>query len=95
MVRALNVYIEEVRPWDIAKKVNEDVEAKEHLEEVLAYTAGSLVQIADLLQPFLPTTAASIQEIFTKGVIKLPEAGVLFPKIYNHTPSPDTQKTKP
>lgn len=88
MIRSLNVYIEEVRPWDIAKKLNEDPEAKDHLEEVLSYAVGGLMQVSDLLTPFLPTTSASIQAIFTSGVVKLPETGVLFPKIYQHTPDP-------
>ncbi len=88
MVRSLNGYIEEVAPWSVAKKAAEDPEAKEHLEEILAYAAGSLLQISDLLVPFLPATAASIRETFATGVVKLPETGVLFPKKYLHTEEP-------
>ena len=88
MVRSLNGYIEEVAPWKIAKQMETDLEAKEHLEEVLSYAAGSIVQIADLLQPFLPTSATTIHSIFDAGVVKLPESGVLFPKLYIHTPAP-------
>lgn len=85
MIRNLNVYLEEVKPWQIAKKP----EDAEHLQEVLAYAAGSLQQIADLLWPFLPTTAQTITHIFEGGTVK-PYEGVLFPKIYQHTPDPRT-----
>lgn len=88
MVRNLNIYLEEVKPWEIAKKPEE----AEHLQEVLAYAAGSLQQIADLLWPFLPTTAETIRHIFEGGTVK-PYKGVLFPKIYNHTPDPRAPKT--
>ncbi len=86
-VRALNVYIEEVKPWTIAKDLATDPEAEPHLTEVLAYAASTLVQIADLLHPFLPGTADAIRATFEKGYIQASE-GVLFPKIYKHTPEP-------
>lgn len=89
MVHALNVYIEDVKPWQIAKKAETDPEAKEHLEEILAYAAGSLLQISDLLKPFLPTTSKTINDIFSTDVVKLPESGVLFPKFYLHTKAPE------
>lgn len=73
-VRGLNQYIEETKPWAIAKEGDE-----EHLREVLAYQAGSLVQIADLLEPFMPDTAAKIKHVFEEGVIRATE-GTLFPR---------------
>lgn len=90
-VRALNQYIEEVKPWQIAKDLTTDPEAEPHLTEVLAYAASTLVQISDLLQPFLPGTAATIRATFEKGLIVAPE-GVLFPKIYKHTPEPQRKQ---
>ena len=84
MVRSLNVYLEHVKPWEVAKKND-----AEHLQEILAYAAGCLVQIGDLLVPFLPNTAASIQHVFEGGIVK-PYSGVLFPKIFNHTQDPRT-----
>lgn len=88
MVRGLNVYIENVKPWQVAKQAEQDPEAKDHLDEILAYASGSLLQIADLLVPFLPDTAQKIHQVFETGVVKLPE-DVLFPKIHNHTkPTP-------
>jgi methionyl-tRNA synthetase len=91
MVRSLNQYIENVRPWEIAKKIGKDAEAESHLSEVLAYSVGALLQIGDLLVPFLPASAAKIHQTFETGVI-VPTQGVLFPKIYLHTPDPRASK---
>ncbi len=78
-VRGLNQYIEETKPWEIAKAGD-----KEHLQEVLAYMVSCLMEIASLLEPFMPNTAAAINQIFADGLIHAPEA-VLFPKIENYT----------
>lgn len=92
-VRSLNVYLEDVKPWEIAKKKAEgDPDAETHLSEVLAYAAGSLEQIAWQLQPFLPKSAGVMAKIFEGGVIS-PYEGVLFPKIYNHTPNPAASRS--
>ena len=91
MVRSLNQYIENVKPWEIAKNVGKDTEAAAHLSEVLAYGVGALLQISDLLVPFLPDTAAKIRAIFGTGVVVPPE-GVMFPKIYIHTTDPNLPK---
>jgi len=91
MVRSLNQYIDNVKPWEVAKGLGKDPEAEPHLAEILSHCAGALVQIGDLLVPFLPTTAKRIQEIFETGIVKLPE-GVLFPKLYIHTPDPRAPK---
>jgi methionyl-tRNA synthetase len=73
-VKGLNQYIEEAKPWLVAKAGEE-----EHLREVLAYQVGALLEIAGLLSPFMPETAAKIQNYFGSGVLKavLPP---LFPK---------------
>ncbi len=73
-VRGLNQYIDEAKPWAIAKTADED-----HLREVLAYQVSCLLEIAELLTPFLPGTAAKIQSIFKEGVIHATET-TLFPK---------------
>lgn len=91
MVRSLNQYIENVKPWQIAKQRGEDPEAEEHLSEVLSYCVNALLQIGDLLVPFLPATAARIHQTFESGVI-VPSETVLFPKIYLHSPDPKTPK---
>lgn len=73
-IRGLNQYIDEEKPWVVAKAADAD-----HLREILAYQASCLLQIADLLAPFLPDTAAKIQSIFAEGVLR-PLPGTLFPK---------------
>lgn len=73
-VKSLNQYIDETKPWELAKKGDKD-----HLREILAEFAGDLLQIAELLVPFLPETAAKISAIFKEGFIKPPET-TLFPK---------------
>ena len=85
MVRSLNVYIDDVKPWQVAGQIETDLEAKSHLEEILAYAAGSLLQIGDLLTPFLPSTAEKIDTCFAGSVVKPPEAGGIFPKIHKYT----------
>lgn len=91
MVRSLNQYIETVKPWEIAKLVGKEPDAEAHLDEVLGRAVSSLVQIADLLVPFLPETAEKIHKIFEVGSV-ISNQGVLFPKIYIHTPDPNVKK---
>jgi len=91
MVRSLNQYIETVKPWEIAKTIAKDTEAEGHLAEVLNNCVGSLIQIADLLVPFLPDTATMIHQTFQSGAIVNIE-GVAFPKIYKHTTDPNAPK---
>lgn len=73
-IRGLNQYIDETKPWEVAKN-NEP----EHLREVLAYQVASLLNIARLLEPFLPETAAKITATFADGRVK-PLGQTLFPK---------------
>jgi methionyl-tRNA synthetase len=73
-VRGLNQYIDEEKPWVIAKDGDQ-----EHLSEVLAYQVSSLLNIASLLEPFLPDTAAKIQAVFQADTVQ-PTKGTLFPK---------------
>ncbi len=91
MVRSLNQYIDNVKPWDVAKQIGKDSDAEAHLAEILSHCAGSLIQIGDLLLPFMPTTAAAIHSIFESGVIVASD-GVLFPKKYLHTADPHAPK---
>lgn len=73
-VRGLNRYIDDTKPWVIAKEGDTD-----HLRDVLAYQAGYLLEIANLLEPFMPETAVKIRNIFEEGVIR-PTTSTLFPK---------------
>jgi methionyl-tRNA synthetase len=73
-VRGLNQYIDTEKPWTVAKNGDKD-----HLREILAYQVSCLVEIAEMLEPFLPSTAAKIQAIFNQGIVR-PTAETLFPK---------------
>lgn len=80
LVRGMNQYIEEEKPWQIAKEQD-----AEHLQEVLAYVASACLQIADLLQPTMPETASKIVKIFGTGLINLDSENTLFPRVSNYT----------
>ncbi len=80
-VRGLNQYIDETKPWEIAKSKDEN-----HLREVLAYMVGCLIEVATLLYPFMPDTAGKIRDIFETGVLK-PLDGSLFPKAEKTVPT--------
>lgn len=75
LVRGLNQFIEQEKPWQLAKKPSDD-----HLREVLAACVGDILQIAQLLEPLLPITAKTISKIFEGGYVRN-YSGVLFPKI--------------
>jgi methionyl-tRNA synthetase len=74
-VRGLNQYIDTEKPWEIARDAGDEA----HLGEVLAYQASCLIEIADLLEPFMPVTATTIRNTFSEGILR-PSAGTLFPK---------------
>ena len=83
-VRGLNQYIDEEKPWEIAKQKDDD-----HLREVLAYAVACLLEIADLLLPFLPNSSAKIIDLLHDGIVKEAAATeTLFPKIYKYTEAP-------
>lgn len=92
MVRSLNQYIENVKPWEIAKSIGKDTDAEPHLNDVLNNAVGALTQIADLLVPFMPETADRIHEIYKTGAV-ISNQNILFPKIYKYTPDPNLKKS--
>lgn len=77
-VRGLNQYIDEEKPWHLAKELEKGGDP-DHLREVLAYQVSCLLEIADLLEPFMPETAGKIRDVFRGGVVQ-PIEGTLFPK---------------
>ena len=81
-VRGLNQYIDETKPWQI----NKDGDA-EHLKEVLAYQVSCLLEIAEMLAPFMPETAQKIRHVFEEGVVR-PIEGTLFPRKETSPPTP-------
>lgn len=74
-VRGLNLFIEQQKPWEIAKEGDQS-----HLQEVLAEAASSLMGISHLLVPFMPNTAEKIQYVFSEGIIRPLDDTSLFPK---------------
>lgn len=85
-IKGLNQYIEETKPWEIANPKNK-ANDPEHLKEVLAYITANILEVADLLYPFMPDTSAKIINTFGSGVLK-PLPGPLFPKHEPEKPSP-------
>lgn len=83
-VRGLNQYIDEAKPWEIRKTGDAD-----HLREVLAYQVSCLLEIADMLEPFLPETAVKIHQAFAEGVVR-PTESTLFPRKDNPVESLET-----
>lgn len=79
LIKGQNQYIENEKPWLLAKE-----DDPEHLREVLASVSSTILQIADLLVPFLPKSAAQIIRIFADGEIS-EDPKPIFPKINNHT----------
>lgn len=79
-VRGVNQLIDVTKPWEIAKTGDE-----QHLREVLADIVSDLIEVAELLEPFLPETAAKIEQIFEGGLIH-PIEGTLFPRIEETVP---------
>jgi methionyl-tRNA synthetase len=92
MVHSLNQYLENVKPWMVAKNIGKDTEAEAHLADILSYAVSALLQISDLLVPFLPDTASKIHQMFSSGKVEVSD-GVLFPRIYKHTLDPSAPKT--
>jgi methionyl-tRNA synthetase len=87
-VRGLNQYIDEAKPWEINKTGDAD-----HLREVLAYQVSCLLQVADMLAPFMPETSQKIRHVFEDGVVR-PIDGTLFPRKETVDHSTDTSKRK-
>lgn len=92
IVRAANRRIESVKPWEVAKKAKEDPDSADHLAEILQNLVGSILQVGDLLRPFMPESAEKIHTMFADGVVK--EQIVLFPKLYIHTADPRAKQPK-
>lgn len=92
LVRAHNQYIENVKPWEIAKLAKESKDEENHLAEVLAHSAGGILQIGRMLAPFMPETSEKIEKMLGSGVVRDEEIGILFPKIYLKTEDPRAKK---
>ncbi len=73
-VKLLNQYIDDNKPWVMAK-----TDGKDQLRGILAQQVSSLLLIADLLEPFLPSTSKKISQIFSDGAVKFSDE-TLFPR---------------
>lgn len=73
-IKGLNQMIDEEKPWVLAKS------DMTQLSSVLNHVVADLLQIAELLEPFLPTTATKIQKTFAGPTVDA-SVGILFPRI--------------
>ena len=73
LVQHLNQYIDEKKPWELAKVGDESI------AEAMSYLVAGLRLLGETLLSFLPETATKITEIF--GGETVSDAPILFPKI--------------
>lgn len=74
-VQNLNKEIDEKKPWEL----NKILERHDELVTILTGLAAKLLEVAYLLQPFMPETSEKITKVFTAEKILPPETP-LFPK---------------
>ncbi len=72
-IEDLDKYINNEKPWDLIKKQDKK------LKDVLSHAVDQILEIAVLLEPFLPETAKKIEEQFKGPKIKSHKP--LFPRI--------------
>ncbi|PIQ86564.1 MAG: methionine--tRNA ligase [Candidatus Omnitrophica bacterium CG11_big_fil_rev_8_21_14_0_20_45_26] len=95
VVKRANQYVEENKPWQLAKQES----GKQKLADVLFVLADTLAHMACLLQPFLPGTAQKIltrlqlksplaaksksdfEQMFVKNDVSIERGDALFPKL--------------
>ena len=73
-IRLLDVFINEKAPWSLAK-----AKKTKELEKVLGHAAQGIVEVAGVLEIFLPATAQTIHEIFSQAQIK--KGAPMFPRL--------------
>ncbi len=88
-IRALNKFVDETKPWELAK--SQAKEDQQKLTEALNYLATQIVYNNQLIAIFMPETSQKVAKIFQNGQISLSKAP-LFPKIYHYTDSPWAKK---
>ena len=79
MDQDLDQYLWEQAREAYAEAVSKDENEKEHLREVLAYAVSCLLEIADLLSPFMPVISKKMDDLFSKKKVALLDSS-LFPK---------------
>jgi len=76
IVDGVNKYLEQTKPWMLAK----DESNQEHVKEILLTCVADLREIAELLAPFMPQTAEMISSVFGGSVLNPPQ-GPVFPRV--------------
>jgi methionyl-tRNA synthetase len=75
-IAKLNVYLEETKPWTLAKDMPNN---GDRIKQILGQSALILLESGKVLSIFLPESGTKIVEIFNS--IKIVKAPVLFPKV--------------
>lgn len=76
IIDGVNKYLEQTKPWMLAKDENN----KEHVKEILLTCVADLREVASLLAPFMPQTAEMIVGVFGGAVLSPPQ-GPVFPRV--------------
>ncbi len=88
-IRDLNKFVDETKPWELAKSESEA--DKQKLKEALDYLATQIIYNNQLIAIFMPETSQKVAQIFADGQINISKQP-LFPKKYLHTDSPWAKK---
>jgi len=72
-VHKLNLFLQEKQPWEVVKTDRNKFEA------IIGQSVADLLEIASLLEPFLPETSEKIKKTFANSKVHV-EVGLLFPK---------------
>ncbi|MDP3902042.1 MAG: methionine--tRNA ligase [bacterium] len=82
IIKILDVYINEKKPWELNKK--EDKKSQDDLDEILATLLNGIKKVSDLLEPFMPAKAKQAKDYIAKlenGEIKEGDRLGLFPRM--------------
>ncbi len=88
-IRALNKFVDDTKPWELAKSDSE--EDKQKLTDALNYLATQINYNNELIAIFIPETSQKVAKIFNSGKIETTKEP-LFPKKYIHTENPWSKK---
>ena len=77
-ISLLNEYLEQTKPWSLAKDLPKN---RSEIEKILGLSAFALRKTGEVLSIFMPNTGARIYEIFAAEIIT--KAEILFPRIEN------------
>lgn len=81
LINMANKYIEETKPWNLAKENKTD-----ELKSFIRLLVDVIREVAEVILPFMPNTAASIKEQIGQDTIN--KGKPLFPRIEIKNPNP-------